>query len=401
MTKASFTLSGLQIYAEDGIHVDANLVIENGRIQKITSEKISAKNPLNFPSNYHLIPGLIDLHIHGVKGNDVMDANQQALTAISMALAEEGTTGFLATTMTSSQEKIENALREIKNFMQQAEKVKGANLLGIHLEGPFISPQKIGAQCADYVSSPNIETFKNWQTLADNHIKLVTLAPEEIGSLELIRYLKKNNMIAAMGHTNATYDEALLAIENGCIYVTHLFNAMRGIHQREPGVVTAALLDEKISTELIVDGVHLHPAIVELALKIKGKEKIILVTDAMRATCLGDGCYDLGGQTVTVKNNKATLSDGTLAGSVLKMPSAIKNMMQFTGCTLFDAIKMASENPAKMIGVFDRKGSIAPNKDADLVVLDDKLNVVLTVCGGEIVYTLPSRSVPPPIKLCH
>ena len=254
------------------------------------------------------------------------------------------------------------------------------------MEGPFIAEKKVGAQCADEIILPNINYIDKWQTISERAIKLVTLAPELPNSLELIRYLRQQNIVASIGHTNATYDETIAGIEAGCSYATHLFNAMRGIHQREPGAVTAALLSEKISTELIVDGVHLHPAIVKLALKLKSNDKIILVTDAIRAKCLCDGTYDLGGQSVDVKNGVASLKDGTLAGSVLRMPTAIQNILQFTDCTLLDAIKMTSENPAKILGIFNKKGSIALKKEADLVVLDDKLNVVLTLRGGRIAY---------------
>ena len=169
-------------------------------------------------------------------------------------------------------------------------------------------------------------------------------------------------------------------------HVTHLFNAMRGMHQREPGLVTAALLSEKLSTELIVDGVHLHPAILDLVLKLKSREKILLVTDAMRAKCLADGEYDLGGQMVSVRGNVASLADGTLAGSVLRMISAVQNMIAFTDCSMMDVVRFSAENPAKMLGVFDKKGSILPGKDADLVVLDENLNVVMTIVAGRVVY---------------
>lgn len=369
------TISGLNVYTSDGVLQNADVVIQDGVIVDIMSSK-HGKN--TFPTNYHLIPGLIDLHVHGIAHYDVMDATTHALKKISQALAREGTTSFLATTMTASQKDIEKTLLAVRDYKDMQE---GATLLGVHLEGPFISPKKAGAQCADHILLPSIEKIHHWQQLSENAIKLVTLAPELPRSQEFIAYLKKNNIVASIGHSDATYAETMAAMDQGCDYVTHLFNAMRGIHQREPGVVTAALL-ENVWTELIVDGVHLHPAIVKLILKMKGMEKMVLVTDAMRATCLQNGVYDLGGQQVTVKEKKATLADGTLAGSVLRMPQAIKNMLQFTGCDLLDAIKMASENPAKVLGMFDQKGSIAIGKDADLVVLDEHFNVVMTMCGG-------------------
>jgi N-acetylglucosamine-6-phosphate deacetylase len=380
-------ISGPKIYAEQGILEGAALWVEAGRIHQIDSlgsfTHNDKQNALTFPETYHLIPGFIDMHTHGVNGFDVMDASHVALAGISKALAAEGTTAFLATTMTASEEKIDNALIAVRDFMQQ--KPLGAEVLGVHLEGPFLAPSKMGAQPGDKIIPPNVELLQHWQHISDKAIKLVTLAPEQPRCAELITYLKQHKIIASLGHTNATYDEAVSAIDLGCTHATHLFNAMRGIHHREPGVVTAALLSNDVLVELVLDGFHLHPAIVQLVLKTKGADRIVLITDAIRAKCLTDGCYELGGQQVHVKNGEAKLADGTLAGSVLKMSSAIQNMLAFTGCELAVAVKMASANPAKALGIFDRKGSIALGKDADLVVLDDKLNVVLTVCKGRVV----------------
>ncbi|MHB1946820.1 MAG: N-acetylglucosamine-6-phosphate deacetylase [Gammaproteobacteria bacterium] len=384
-------LANLQIHAEHKELNRACVVIRDDKIiaietdLKTTLTKFQPAEVIEFPESYHLVPGFIDLHTHGANGSDVMDATQDALINICKTLAREGTTGFLATTMTASSEAIEKALANVREVMQISQNV-GASILGVHLEGPFISAKKIGAQCANEILSPTVASIQRWQKVSGNAIKLLTLAPELENSREVIRYLKQNNIIASMGHTHASYAESMIAIEEGCSHATHLFNAMRGIHQREPGIVTAALLSEKVIAELIVDGVHLHPAIVELAFKLKGKDKIVLITDAMRAKCLHDGVYELGGQSVVVKNKVASLEDGTLAGSVLTMNSALQNVLAFTGCSLADAIKMAAENPARELGIFSKKGSIALNKDADLVVLDDKLKVVLTLCGGNIVY---------------
>ncbi|MEO8402634.1 MAG: N-acetylglucosamine-6-phosphate deacetylase [Gammaproteobacteria bacterium] len=380
-------ISGPKIYAEQGILKNSALVIQKNKIQEIlTTKKNSDATVLTFPENYHLVPGFIDVHVHGANGSDVMDGDFSALKKMSQALAAEGTTSFLATTMTAGLEEMDHVLQNVHEFMLKQHTVSGAKILGVHLEGPFLSPTKVGAQRADKILAPNIEYFERWQKKSGNSIKLITIAPELPESISFIRYLKTQNIVASIGHTDATYAESIAAIEAGCTHVTHLYNAMRGMHQREPGVVTAALLSDQISAELIVDGTHLHPAIVKLALKVKGSEKIILVTDAMRAKCLSDGIYDLGGQSVEVKNNIAQLADGTLAGSTLKMSSALQNMMRFTGCDLFMAVKCASENPARTLNVFDKKGGIAEGKDADLVVLDDNLDVVLTMSLGEVVY---------------
>jgi N-acetylglucosamine-6-phosphate deacetylase len=380
-------ISGPAIYSEHGIIDNAELVLHEKKIHSITTEKHSVvEKKFSFPKTYHLVPGFIDVHVHGANGSDVMDADLHALQTISQALAAEGTTSFLATTMTASPNEIDRVLQNVRNFMREKRVVQGAKILGVHLEGPFLSPKKVGAQRADRILLPDNNYIEMWQKNSGNVIKLVTLAPELLNSLEFIRYLIANHIEVSIGHTDATYAETMSAIEAGCSHVTHLFNAMRGMHQREPGVVGAALLSEKVSTELIVDGVHLHPAMVKLAVKMKGREKIILVTDAMRAKCLPDGLYDLGGQSVEVKNNVASLSDGTLAGSTLKMSEAIQNILRFTDCKLVDVIRFVSENPARLLKIFQKKGSIAPGKDADLVVLDEKMNVVWTMCEGEVVF---------------
>ena len=378
-------LSGGQVYAEHEIFFHSSVVMRAGKIVGIEDQKNRSGDIHKFPENFHIIPGFIDLHIHGAGGSDVMDGTPLALETISQSLASKGTTSFLATTMTASVSDIEKALVNVKNSMQRSQSL-GAQIIGVHLEGPFLSPKKSGAQREDDFLSPNKNYIEHWQSISDHAIKLVTLAPELSGAREFIEFLVSQKIVASMGHTDATYEEACTAIDAGCSHATHLFNAMRGLHQREPGVIVAALLSDKVSAELIVDGIHVHPAMIELALKLKGKEKFVLVTDAMRAACLHDGMYELGGQSVEVKNNAARLSDGTLAGSTLTLSAAVKNMLAFTQCDLADVIRFASQNPAKTLKLFDRKGSISPGKDADIVVLNDKLDVVLTLVGGEVVY---------------
>jgi N-acetylglucosamine-6-phosphate deacetylase len=384
-------LVGPTIYTEDQVLTGKAICIAEGVIQAIDILSVLKKQfptaiVYDFPAHYSLVPGFIDMHVHGANGCDVMDATPDALNSLSQALAAEGTTSFLATTMTEDIQKIETAILAVSEHMNK--KITGARILGLHLEGPFLALTKMGAQRGDKIISPNIALMQRWQSISNNNIKLVTLAPEQPDSLLFIQYLQQQRIIASMGHSDADYTQSMAAIDAGCSHATHLFNAMRGIHHREPGMVTAALLSERVQVELIVDGLHLHPAIVQLVLKTKGKENIVLVTDAMRAKCLGDGRYDLGGQTVTVETGQARLADGTLAGSVLPMSVAIQNTMQFTGCDLQDAIKMASENPAKALGVFDQKGSIAPGKDADLVILDDAMHVIMTWCEGQLTYSL-------------
>lgn len=383
MTANHSIFTGMQILVDDEWKKDHALIVENGLIKKLLPVNLlkdtQSATVYDFPEDFYLVPGFIDLHIHGAKGFDVMDANIEALTGISDALAKEGVTGFLATTMTASDEHISTVLKTISSFMPNN---NGASILGIHLEGPFISAEKMGAQPGGKIKLPDPALISHWQKTANGGIRLITLAPELAGILPLITQLNEMGIIVSVGHTDATYAETSIAIKAGCTHATHLFNAMRGLHQREPGALGALLLSEKINAEIIVDGLHLHPAVVDLALRLKGKDKLMLVTDAMRAKCLRDGEYDLGGQNVSVRSRVATLADGTLAGSTLTMPEAIKNMMQFTGCKLEDAIRMASFNPARTLKMEKRKGSIAEGKDADLVVMNPSLEVVMTMREG-------------------
>lgn len=384
-------LKGIDIYSEDQL-------IQNGYI-KIIDEKIvemdlltNLENEEEFtiiqvPSSYKAVPGFIDVHIHGVNGADVMDATKEALDTMSSTLPKEGTTSFLATTMTQDTKEIEKALENVGEYLQEKQDTGKAEIVGVHLEGPFVNPGKAGAQPLMHIIDPDLSLLKSWELLTNNMIKLVTLAPERPGGLEMINYLSTHGIVASIGHSDATFDEVNKAIESGANHVTHLYNQMSGLHHREPGVVGSVFLREELKAEIIVDGVHVRPEMVELAYKIKRKDGLILITDSMRAKCLKNGNYDLGGQDVIVKDGKAVLKDGTLAGSILKLGTALQNIITYTGCTLADAIEMASVNPAKQLNIFDRKGSLAIGKDADIVILDDNLDVYMTFCRGELAFT--------------
>jgi len=385
-----FFLKNIRIYSEAGLIENGYLKVEAGKIAEMgrVEESISfdGYELITVPTDYTVIPGLIDVHIHGVDGADVMDGTKDALDRMSSALPKEGTTSFLATTMTQSKEAIECALVNAGDYIENQFPSNKAEILGVHLEGPFVNKKMAGAQPIQHIIDPQVELFKEWQELVKGHIKLVTLAPEIGEGIELIRYLKNTGVISSIGHTNSTYDEVLKAIDAGATHATHLFNQMSGLHHREPGVVGAVFLREELKAELISDGIHVRPEIVKLAHKMVGTERIILITDSMRAKCLRNGTYDLGGQDVTVQDGKAVLKDGTLAGSILRLGDALKNMMSFTDCTLDEVIQMGSANPAKQLNVFDRKGSIAVGKDADLVVLDENHNVMMTFCKGFLAY---------------
>lgn len=383
--KSRLILSGMPILIGQNWSANQAIIIEDKLIKAIIpQEMIEHHLPaehLQFPADHYLSPGFVDLHIHGLAGKDVMDAEVSSLKDIALNLASQGVTGFLATTMSAPAAQIEKILQAVVKVKSNE---NGAQLLGVHLEGPFIAESKKGAH--SLTQKPDINLFNQWQRIAQNAIKLVTIAPELPGALDFIKALIKNKVIVSIGHTNATYHETHAAIEIGASQATHLFNAMHGIHQREPGAAGALLLSEKIKAELIVDGKHLHPAMLQLALHCKGKENLLLVTDAMRASCMGDGDYDLGGQIVHVRNGEARLANHTLAGSTLRMNVAIKNMMAYTGCSLIDAITMASFNPLEALSLDEQKGSIMVGKDADLVLLSKELEVKMTLCRGKMVF---------------
>jgi N-acetylglucosamine-6-phosphate deacetylase len=379
----------MQVMTESGWLPEQAVVIEGSTIKTIIPAEMRQNHmparEWQYPAHYYLVPGFIDMHIHGANGSDVMDGTEEALINIARSLIKEGVTSFLATTMTATALQLEKILRVIAS--QRGGVAGGAKLLGAHLEGPFISAEKRGAQ-GDALALPNVDIFDKWQLVTDNIIKVLTLAPELPGALAFMRSLRlsgETEVVLSMGHSNATYAQAERAIAAGCRQATHLFNAMRGIHQREPGIVTACLLSPVLYTEIIVDGVHLHPALVKLIYQLKRKETILLVTDAIRAKCLKAGYYDLAGQRVKVEGKQATLDDGTLAGSVLSMPQAIKNMVEYTQCSLHEAISMATINPAKQLRLAN-KGRVAVGCDADLVVLNQALEVVLTMREGQVLY---------------
>lgn len=367
------------------------ILVENGIIVEISENEVLSLNELeletiDLDNDFSVLPGMIDLHIHGAMGSDVMDGTINALNKISKALVREGTTSFLATTLTESNEEIKKALSNVATYIDHHQSSGGAEILGAHLEGPFLSVKCRGAQSEKYIQEPSIDKFNEYQSLANGHIKLVTLAPEIPGGLELTKYLTENGIVASIGHSNASYEEVRMAIGAGARHITHLFNGMRGIHHRDPGVTGAGLIHTELLCEIIADGIHVHPSMVKLAYDQKGDEGLVLVTDSMRAKCLGNGAYLLGEQEVTVLGNKAFLPDGTLAGSTLRMIDAVKNIMNYTVSNLLGIVKMTSVNPAKQLNIYDRKGSLEAGKDADIVILDDSYDIYMTICKGIVVF---------------
>lgn len=375
-----YIITGPTIYAgQDQILQDHAVVVEDGRISAIVPESDVAKysgERLSYSSQAFIAPGMIDMHIHGANGADVMDADIDALQTIGASLLKEGTTGFLATTMTASPDAIESALSAVKTYHSVIGLRPAAQILGVHLEGPFLSPQQPGAQDAKWVVPPDINLFHKWQQASGDQIKLITVAPEMAGALPFIETLSKQNVLVSAGHTDCSSDVAHQAIDCGASHATHLYNAMSGIHHRQPGAALALLLDPRVMVELIADGVHLGPEIMQLTLNVAGRDRIVLVTDATRAKCMGDGVFELGGQKIMVKGNEARLQNGVLAGSVLTLNRACENMLAYPGVTQHDIIRMTSMNPARHLGIGHDYGSIDVGKYANLVIFDQSYQVI-------------------------
>lgn len=320
---------------------------------------ISANDQIISADRQVIVPGFIDVHTHGAYGFDTMDGNAQDVVNMVHGQISEGITSVFPTTMTQSVENISNAMVAINEAANQEPAI-----VGVHLEGPFINPHFKGAQPEQHIIAPSQELVQKWHELSGNRVRLITYAPEQAANVaDFENYLAEHNIIGSIGHSNATRE--FLQQYSKASHITHLYNAQRPMAHREPGVTGHAMLEDNIRTELIVDGFHVYPDMVNLAYKLKSAKRIDLITDSMRAKGLGDGESELGGQKVWVKDKQARLADGTLAGSVLEFDDAFRNMMAFTGATVHEAIQMASVNQAVEFGL-TTKGTLAVGKDADL-----------------------------------
>ncbi|MBO4410938.1 MAG: N-acetylglucosamine-6-phosphate deacetylase [Lachnospiraceae bacterium] len=324
-----------------------------------------------------VIPGLIDLHVHGALGADATDGDPEGIRRMAKHLFDCGVTAFLPTTVTAPIPVLKQAIRAI-NEVKSAETPEGeqARILGVHLEGPYFSKEKKGAQNPEYLKAPDLGEFRSLQELSGHSIRLVALAPELPGAEAFIREASKETVVS-VAHTNCTHEEAGRAFENGASHLTHLFNAMPGLHHRAPGPIPAAAERPEVFAELISDGIHVDPAMVRLAFRLF-QGRICLISDALRAEGLSDGFYDLGGLKVVLSGQRATLEDGTIAGSVTNLMNCVKRAVSF-GVPAGEALLAATLNPARSLGIGDRFGSIEPGKAADFVLLDGALNRIRTV----------------------
>ncbi|RUS52553.1 N-acetylglucosamine-6-phosphate deacetylase [Kurthia sp. 3B1D] len=362
-----------------------DVLMVDGKIQRIAKE-IQADATIIDGTGKYLLPGFIDMHIHGSVRCDAMDASDEGLHTMAASLLREGTTSFLATTMTQSPENIEAALAVLGDFKPTLQE---AEMVGVHLEGPFVSKKRAGAQPLEHITPPDMALFRKWQQLSGHRIKEITIAPEEPGGMEAVKALHADGVVVSIGHSDATFDEVVEAVELGVSQGTHLYNQMRPFHHREPGVIGATWLLPEIKAELIADFIHSHPKAVLMAYKMKTAAGIILITDAMRAKGMPYGDYDLGGQLVHVTETGAHLPNGSLAGSVLTMDQAVRNMHQATNCSLEELVQMSSFNAAQQLQMTN-KGRLVEQADADAVLLDERLTLVQTVKAGNIVYEVKS-----------
>ncbi|MGM9974302.1 MAG: N-acetylglucosamine-6-phosphate deacetylase [Clostridiaceae bacterium] len=361
---------------------EGSLKIENGKVTKINPEVHEDEVVIDAEGLY-LSPGFIDVHIHGAGGRDTMEGSLDAINTIARSIAEHGTTSFTPTTMTVDKDEVKKAIEAIAKAKSVG--TDGANVLGAHMEGPFINGNMIGAQNPKYLAAPSIEAFKYMAGDHEDAVVSVTLAPEVPGAKELIKYLKDKGIKASMGHTQATYDEAMEGIKCGVCHATHLYNAMTPLHHRDPGVV-GAIFDSNITTETISDGIHISYPSLRVAYKQKTLDKVLLVSDAMMACSMPEGEYSLGGQKVIVKNGAARLINGSLAGSILTLDKAVKNVKDNTSYELHEIVKMATYNAARHCSVEDRKGKIEEGYDADLILFDEDINIKRVIIGGKEIF---------------
>ena len=368
-------IKNAEIFTEEGKFSLGNIYIKNDKF--VADSDVDDKDEIFNADGLYAIPGLIDIHIHGAMGYDFCDGNNDATEIIAKYEASQGVTAFTPATMTLDEDTLYNICKTSSTYENKI----GATFLGIHMEGPFLYPGKKGAQAEKHLRLPDIDMFNKLNEASNNKIKLVTMAPELEGSMDFIETLKDKTVIS-LGHSSANYAIATEAFEKGACHVTHLYNAMAPLHHRDPGIIGASADNDNCYVELITDGIHSHPAVVRSTFKLFGDDKIILVSDSMMATGMTDGQYTLGGQLVNVVGNLATLEDGTIAGSATSLMNCVRKAVSF-GIPLESAIKCATMNPAKEIGVYDEMGSITPNKIANLVLLDKNLNIKKVIINGK------------------
>jgi N-acetylglucosamine-6-phosphate deacetylase len=363
--------------------IAGEVIVEGARIREVRGDPVPAGGATLELGNRWIVPGFIDLHVHGGGGAQCNTADPEEIASVARFHAAHGTTALLATTVAAPVQELEAALRAIADCTEP----RGAAVLGAHLEGPFLSPARPGAMDPAAFAAPDPDVLARLLAAGDGCARLMTIAPELPGALELIGSLAGAGVVASIGHTDATYVQARAAVDAGARAATHVFNAMRPMHHREPGVLGAVLDLPEVMCELICDGVHVDPVALRLAHRAKGTAGIGLVTDAIAGAGMPDGEYRLGAASVSVVDGRATVDGGeVLAGSTLTMDAAVRNAVGFLDVSVEEAVTLASGNPARLLGLDARKGKLAPGFDADLVVLDDELQVRGTLARGEWLF---------------
>jgi N-acetylglucosamine-6-phosphate deacetylase len=386
--KGGTIITPIEVFDRGYIIIDGRKIIDirEGEIRSLPrrAEVIDASGRI-------VAPGFIDLQVNGAFGIDFMEKAPDLRQAAAL-LPSTGATSFLPTFITSSFDALKDGLRAVREAQRAGkDSHHSAEIIGAHLEGPYINPARKGAHPPEHIRSPHPDEYTAFFKAFKDAISLVTLAPEVEGGYELISHLVKEGISVSVGHSQASYDVVEEASRRGARLATHIFNAMDGIHHRDVGTAGALIAHDGIEIGLIADGVHIHPAIVKAAVRAKGVDGVILATDAMAGMMMPTGQYKIGGRVVTVNGASARLSDGTLAGSILTMNRAVRNVMEFAGLSLREAISMASLNPARALGLEDRKGSLRPGNDADVVIMDERVNVYRTITRGATAYVAPER----------
>lgn len=367
------------LFCDDGVFRRQNLKTDGGTISAIGSELAPGKEEVLDAEGCYVIPGLVDIHIHGAMGSDFSDGTTDSIHTIARFLLKNGITSFLGTSMALPGERLTEIFKTARPLFG-LESAGGATLRGINMEGPFFNPEKRGAQNEKYIIRADFDLFMDLNEVSGGNIRTVAVAPEMAGGLEFVQ--KASSVCSvSLAHSCADYDTAHLAFANGADHVTHIFNGMPAFHHRDPGIVGAAAMDKDAYVELICDGTHVHPAMVNSVFRLFGDDRVCLISDAMRACGMPEGQYDLGGQLVTVANGAATIDSGSLAGSITVLTDCLRRAVQF-GIPLESAVKAATINPAKSVGIADKVGSLSVGKRADILVLDREMALKYVIFGG-------------------
>lgn len=366
-------IKNASVYTEDGIFLEKDIYIKDGYFTD--NEETADDGQVMDASGCVAIPGLTDIHFHGCMSHDLCDGTREAIDAMALYEASVGVTNIVPATMTLAEDMLLDICHAVRDYAAEGIQEKRAHFWGINMEGPFVAPAKKGAQNGEYIHKPDIKMFDRLNKASGNLVKLLAIAPEQEGAMELIEKRHKE-VVISLAHTCADYDTSVTAFEKGASHVTHLYNAMNPYTHRAPGLIGAAADKKAVEVELICDGVHIHPASVRTTFKIFGDDRIILISDSMRATGLEDGDYTLGGQYVKVTGNLAALKDGTIAGSVTNLLDCMRTAVLKMGIPLESAVKCAAVNPARSVGIYDCCGSISAGKNADVILLE-KENLAL------------------------